>query len=150
MMRDALSRQRPLLVKKFGGTSVGTIERIQQVARLALESQRAGNDVVVVVSAMSGETNRLLTLAHQIVALPDARELDVIAATGEQVSVALTAMAIQARGGTACSLLGHQIPLRTDSAFTRARIQRVELDTLREALARGQIVVVAGFQGVDA
>ncbi|HYO51842.1 MAG TPA: aspartate kinase, partial [Archangium sp.] len=122
----------------------------QQVARLALESQRAGNDVVVVVSAMSGETNRLLALAHQVVALPDARELDVIAATGEQVSVALTAMAIQARGGKACSLLGHQLPLRTDSTFTRARIQRVELDALREALARGQIAVVAGFQGVDA
>jgi aspartate kinase len=143
------ARRRPLLVKKFGGTSVADVERIRHVARLALESQRAGNDVVVVVSAMSGETDRLLKLAHQVLPLPDARELDVVASTGEQVSVALTAMAIQAQGGQARSLLGHQLPVLTDSAFTRARIQRVEQGPLRRALAQGQIAVVAGFQGVD-
>jgi aspartate kinase len=142
--------RRRLLVKKFGGTSVGSVARILETARLVIESRRQGNDVVVVVSAMSGETDRLLGLARQILPLPDARELDVITATGEQVSVALTAMAIQAQGEPACSLLGHQIPLLTDSAFTRARIHRVEQGPIREALARGQIAVVAGFQGVDA
>ncbi|EPX61487.1 Aspartokinase [Cystobacter fuscus DSM 2262] len=141
--------RRPLLVKKFGGTSVADIERIREVARLALASQQAGNDVVVVVSAMSGETNRLLGLAHQVLPLPDARELDVIAATGEQVSTALTALAIQAEGGQACSFLGHQLPLRTNSAFTRARILQVEQERIREVLACGQIAVIAGFQGVD-
>lgn len=143
-------RSRPLLVQKFGGTSVGSIERIRTTARRVIESQREGNDVVVVVSAMSGETDRLLGLARQILPLPNVRELDVIVATGEQVSVGLTAMAIQAQGGQACSLLGHQLPLLTDSAFTRARIHRVEQGPIREALARGQIAVVAGFQGVDA
>lgn len=146
---DPCGPRRPLLVKKFGGTSVGSIERIRGVARLSLASQRAGNDVVVVVSAMSGETNRLLALAHQVLPLPDARELDVMVATGEQVSVALTAMAIQAEGGQARSVLGHQLPVLTDSAFTRARIRHVEQGPLRQALASGQIAVVAGFQGVD-
>jgi aspartate kinase len=140
---------RPLVVMKFGGTSVANIDRIRVVARRALEAQRAGNDVVVVVSAMSGETDRLLKLAHQVLPLPDSRELDVISATGEQVTVAMTALAIQAEGGTASSFLGHQLPVLTDSAFTRARIQRVEQQPIRQALARGQIAVVAGFQGVD-
>ncbi len=141
--------QRPLLVKKFGGTSVAGIERIRRIARLAVESQRAGNDVVVVVSAMAGETDRLLKLAHQVLPLPDSRELDVLASTGEQVTVALTALAIQAEGGQAFSLLGYQLPVVTDSAFTRARIQWVEQGPIRKALLRGQIAVVAGFQGVD-
>ncbi|WP_257459675.1 aspartate kinase [Archangium lipolyticum] len=143
------SPRRPLLVKKFGGTSVASIERIRRIARLALESQRVGNDVVVVVSAMAGETDRLLKLAHQLLPIPDSRELDVLASTGEQVSVALTALAIQAEGGQAFSLLGHQLPVLTDSAFTRARIQWVEQSPIRRALGRGQIAVVAGFQGVD-
>jgi aspartate kinase len=143
-------QRRPLLVKKFGGTSVAGIERIRNIARLALESQRAGHDVVVVTSAMSGETDRLLGLAHQVLPLPDTRELDVLASTGEQVSVALTAMAIHAEGGKATSLLGYQLPVLTDSAFTRARIHRVEHGPIRRALERGHIVVVAGFQGVDA
>ncbi|OJH40901.1 aspartate kinase [Cystobacter ferrugineus] len=143
------NRRRPLLVKKFGGTSVANIERIRNIARIALASQREGNDVVVVVSAMAGETDRLLKLAHQMHPLPDSREMDVLASTGEQVSVALTALAIQAEGGRAFSLLGHQLPVITDSAFTRARIQRVEQGRLRRALAQGHIVVVAGFQGVD-
>jgi aspartate kinase len=147
--QDPGGPRRPLLVKKFGGTSVGSVERIRGVARLALASQRAGNDVVVVVSAMSGETNRLLALAHQVLPLPDARELDVMVATGEQVSVALTAMAIQAEGGQARSLLGHQLPVLTDSAFTRARIRYVDRGPLLDGLTRGQIPVVAGFQGMD-
>ncbi|WP_395836991.1 aspartate kinase [Cystobacter fuscus] len=143
------NQRRPLVVKKFGGTSVAGVERIRNIARIALASQRAGNDVVVVVSAMAGETDRLLKLAHQVLPLPDSRELDVLASTGEQVSVALTALAIQAAGGRAFSLLGHQLPVLTDSAFSRARIQRVEQGPIRRALAQGQIVVVAGFQGVD-
>jgi aspartate kinase len=143
-------QRRPLLVKKFGGTSVASIERMREVARLSSESQRAGNDVVVVVSAMSGDTDRLLSLAHQVLPLPDVRELDVVVSTGEQVSCALVAMAIQAQGGKACSLLGHQLPLVTDSSFSKARVQWVERTRIRQALARGQIPVVAGFQGVDA
>ncbi|AUX41167.1 aspartate kinase [Sorangium cellulosum] len=142
--------RRPLLVKKFGGSSVASIERIRHVARLSIASQRAGNDVVVVVSAMSGETDRLLSLAHEVLPLPDTREVDVIVSTGEQVTVALTALAIQAEGGQACSFLGHQLPLVTDSAFTKARIQGVNDGPLRSALASGRIAVVAGFQGVDA
>ncbi|WP_437309476.1 aspartate kinase [Sorangium sp. So ce388] len=143
------SRHRPLLVKKFGGTSVASIERMRHVARIALDSQRAGNDVVLVVSAMSGETDRLLSLAHEVLPLPDGREVDVIMSTGEQVSVALTALAIHAEGGRACSFLGHQLPVLTDSAFTKARIQGVNDGPIRRALGRGQIAVVAGFQGVD-
>ncbi|ADO73858.1 aspartate kinase [Stigmatella aurantiaca] len=143
------SRRRPLVIKKFGGTSVANIERIRRIARLALEAQRAGNDVVVVVSAMGGETDRLLKLAYQLLPVPDSREMDVLAATGEQVTVALTALAIQAEGGKAASFLGHQLPVITDSSFTRARIQCVEQGPIREALAGGQIAVVAGFQGVD-
>ncbi|MGK4006288.1 aspartate kinase [Sorangium sp. So ce1036] len=141
--------RRPLLVKKFGGTSVASIERMRNVARIALESQQAGADVVAVVSAMSGETDRLLSLAHEVLPLPDGRELDVIVSTGEQVSVALTALAIHAEGGQACSFLGHQLPVLTDSAFTRARIQGVNDGPIRRALGRGQIAVVAGFQGTD-
>ncbi|WP_155893345.1 aspartate kinase [Cystobacter fuscus] len=143
------NHRRPLLVKKFGGTSVASVERIRNIARIALASQRAGNDVVVVVSAMAGETDRLLKLAHQMLPLPDSREMDVLASTGEQVSVALTALAIQAEGGQAFSLLGHQLPVLTDSAFSRARILRVEQGPIRRALAQGRIVVIAGFQGVD-
>ncbi|MCY1071283.1 aspartate kinase [Nannocystis sp. RBIL2] len=140
---------RPLIVKKFGGTSVATVERIRNVARIALASRRTGHDVVVVVSAMSGETDRLVALAQAILPLPDGREQDVVVATGEQVTVALTALAIQAEGGEACSFVAHQLPLLTDSTFTRARIQRVERGPILDALARGRIAVVAGFQGVD-
>ncbi|WP_245678359.1 aspartate kinase [Chondromyces crocatus] len=142
--------RRRLLVKKFGGSSVADVERIRRVAQISLESQRAGDDVVVVVSAMSGETDRLLSLAHKLAPLPDCRELDVMIATGEQVSVALTAMAIHAAGGHARSVLGHQVPVLTDSSFTKARVLWVEEGPLREALGHGQIPVVAGFQGVDA
>jgi aspartate kinase len=138
-----------LVVQKFGGTSVGSVDRIRNVARRALATQRAGHRVVVVVSAMSGETNRLLALAHQVVPIPDAREMDAIAATGEQVAAALTAMAIQAEGGRARSLLGHQVKILTDEAFTKARIKAIDRSTIFETVDRGEIAVVAGFQGAD-
>jgi len=139
-----------LIVQKYGGTSVGTIDRIRNVARRCLATQRKGHDVVVIVSAMSGETNRLLGLAKQITDLPDERELDVIAATGEQVSVGLVALAIQAEGGRAVSLLGHQVRVLTDSAFSRARIKDIDGRAIADALKEGKIAVIAGFQGVDA
>ncbi|MCC6649155.1 MAG: aspartate kinase [Polyangiaceae bacterium] len=138
-----------LVVQKFGGTSVGTLDRIQNVARRALATRAAGHDVVLIVSAMSGETNRLLKLAHETCQIPSERELDVIAATGEQVAAALTALAIQSQGGEARSLLGHQLRVHTDSAFTKARIVRIDGDRIFETVREGKIAVVAGFQGVD-
>ena len=138
-----------LVVQKFGGTSVGSIDRIRNVARRALATHRGGHRVVLIVSAMSGETNRLLALAHQVANVPDAREMDVIAATGEQVSASLTALAIQAEGGSARSLLGHQVKIVTTDAFTKARIKTIESQTIFDSLDQGNIAVVAGFQGVD-
>jgi aspartate kinase len=138
-----------LIVQKFGGTSVGTVERIQAVAQRVLATQQQGHKVAVVVSAMSGETNRLLALAHQVCPEPSERELDVIASTGEQVTVGLLALAIHRAGGQAVSLLGHQVKVRTDSAFARARIRDVDVHLITEAFERGQIAVIAGFQGVD-
>jgi aspartate kinase len=138
-----------VIVQKYGGTSVGSVERIRNVARRVLATQRQGHDVVVVVSAMSGETNRLLGLAQQIATIPDERELDVIASTGEQVTVGLMALAIQAQGGRATSLLGHQVRILTDSAFARARIQDIDVQAIRRAFSAGKIAVIAGFQGVD-
>lgn len=138
-----------LVVQKYGGTSVGTVDRIKEVARRVVEARQAGHEVVVVVSAMSGETNRLLQLASTLSPQPNDRELDVLVATGEQVSVALVAMALHDAGQPARSFLGHQIRIDTDSAFGKARIQRIDAETLREALAQGQVCVVAGFQGVD-
>ncbi len=138
-----------LVVQKFGGTSVGTVERIRNVAKRCLAAQRAGNDVVVIVSAMSGETNRLLGLAHEVTKIPEAREMDVIAATGEQVTAALTAMAIQTEGGKARSLLGHQVKILTDGAFSKARIKAIDGSKIFDAIKAGEIAVVAGFQGVD-
>ncbi len=138
-----------LIVQKFGGTSVGSIDRIRNVARRAIATQKQGHDVVVIVSAMSGETNRLLGLAHEMVAIPDAREMDVIASTGEQITAALTAMAIQNEGGNARSLLGHQVKILTDGAFTKARIKTIEGSKIFSTVKQGQIAVVAGFQGVD-
>jgi aspartate kinase len=139
-----------LIVQKFGGTSVGSIDRIRNVAKRCIETQKAGNDVVVIVSAMSGETNRLLGLAHQVTDIPDAREMDAIAATGEQVAAALTAMAIQSEGGRARSLLGHQVKILTDDAFTKARIKAIDGSKIFSTVKAGEIAVVAGFQGVDA
>ena len=138
-----------LVVQKFGGTSVGSIDRIRNVARRAIATQKKGHRVVLVVSAMSGETNRLLALAHEVSKVPDAREMDAIATTGEQVSAALTAMAIHAEGGKARSLLGHQVRVLTDAAFTKARIRAIESTKIFETVDRGEIAVVAGFQGID-
>ncbi len=138
-----------LIVQKFGGTSVGSIDRIRNVAKRCLATQRAGNDVVVIVSAMSGETNRLLKLAHEVTSVPDAREMDAIAATGEQVAAALTSMAIQSEGGKARSLLGHQVKILTDGAFTKARIKAIDGSKIFSTVAAGEVAVVAGFQGVD-
>lgn len=138
-----------LVVQKFGGTSVGSVERIRSAAARAVQARAAGDDVVVIVSAMSGETNRLLGLARELSPEPDARELDVIASTGEQVTAALMAMAIQAHGREARSFLGHQLRILTDSAFTKARIRAIDASRLMTALSQGKIGVVAGFQGVD-
>jgi aspartate kinase len=139
-----------VLVQKYGGTSVGSADRLRAVATRCLAAQRAGKQVVVVVSAMAGETNRLLGLAHQLNEGPCQRELDMISATGEQVSAGLLALAIEAQGGQAVSLLGHQVRILTDSAFARARIKSVDVDAVLARLALGKVVVVAGFQGVDA
>ena len=138
-----------LVVQKFGGTSVGSLDRIRNVAKRCLESHRKGDDVVVIVSAMSGETNRLLGLAHELAQVPSAREMDALAATGEQVTAALMAIAIQELGGKARSFLGHQVRVLTDNAFTKARIKTIDASKVISALKEGHIAVVAGFQGVD-
>ena len=138
-----------LIVQKYGGTSVGDTDRIKNVARRCLAAQAAGHDVVVVVSAMSGETNRLLKLVSQITDRPSEREQDVVVATGEQVSIGLLAMAVQAQGGQATSFLGYQVQIVTDSTFSKARIKRIDADKIVEALKQKHIVVVAGFQGQD-
>lgn len=139
-----------LIVQKFGGTSVGTLERMRAVAERAIRTQREGNQVVLIVSAMAGETNRLLELAHKISPTPDMREMDSLASTGEQVSAALVAMTIQQMGAQARSLLGYQVGIRTDDAFTKARIHSIENSRLLATVGAGNIAVVAGFQGVDA
>jgi aspartate kinase len=141
-----------LVVQKYGGTSVGTVERIREVARRCIATQKQGNDVVVIVSAMAGETNRLLGLAKQVnddIPSEYERELDVIASTGEQVSVGLVSLAIQKMGGRAQSFLGSQVRIITDSAFTRARIKSIDAQKIHDALKQGRIAVVAGFQGTD-
>ncbi|HEX2572947.1 MAG TPA: aspartate kinase [Polyangia bacterium] len=141
-----------LIVQKYGGTSVGSVERIHAVAQRCLATQRQGHDVVVIVSAMAGETNRLLALARAVNDDPSPeaeRELDVIAATGEQVSVGLVSLALHKLGGKAQSFLGAQIRILTDSAFTRARIKSIDAARIHEALGQGKIAVVAGFQGID-
>ena len=139
-----------LIVQKFGGTSVGSIERIRNVAWRVAKWQAAGHRVVVVPSAMSGETNRLLSLAAGIQEHPDPRELDVVASTGEQVAVGLLAMALLALGVKARSYTGWQVKVLTDSAFGRARIATIDELRLRQDLENGCVAVVAGFQGVDA
>ena len=139
-----------LIVQKYGGTSVGSIDRIQEVAERVAATRDAGHQVAVVLSAMSGDTNRLLALARQIAEQPDARESDVLVSTGEQVSIALLAMALKARGVSAVSLLGHQVQIETDAAYGRARITQVRTPRLSNALKDGNIVVIAGFQGVNA
>jgi aspartate kinase len=138
-----------LIVQKYGGTSVGSPERIRAVARRVAATRAAGNDVIVVVSAMAGETNRLLALAGEVSPHPDAREADVLVATGEQVSVALLAMALMDLNVPSRSLLGHQIRISTDNVFGRARIKSIEATNLMQVVKDGAVAVVAGFQGVD-
>jgi len=139
-----------LIVQKYGGTSVGDIERIKLVAERIVQAKSEGHDLVVVVSAMAGETDRLLGLAAQVSDAPDERELDVIIATGEQISIGLLALAIQQRGHRARSFTGSQVRIQTDTAHTKAKILSVEVDRVRLALREGAIAIVAGFQGVTA
>jgi aspartate kinase len=139
-----------LIVQKYGGTSVGTTDRIKNVARRVAHFHKQGHQVVVVVSAMSGETNRLLALAKEISASPDPRELDVIAATGEQVTIGLLAIALQEMGVGAKSYTGGQVRILTDNAYTKARILAIDEVNMRRDLEAGTVVIVAGFQGVDA
>jgi len=138
-----------LIVHKYGGTSMGSTERIRNVARRVAKWHDAGHQIVVVPSAMSGETNRLIGLAKEVMPVPDPRELDMLASTGEQVSVALLAMALQAIGKQAVSYAGWQVPIVTDSAFTKARIQSIDDTRIRKDLEAGKIVIITGFQGVD-
>ena len=138
-----------LLVQKYGGTSVGNPERIGKVADKVVSWREKGNDVVVVVSAMSGETDRLLKLASDITTIPEPRELDVLLATGEQTTIALLSMALENRGCHARSYTGSQVHIRTDSAYNKARIRDIEDKRIHADLAEGRVVVVAGFQGVD-
>lgn len=139
-----------LIVQKYGGTSVGSPERIQAVAERVERWHKQGHDIVVVVSAMSGETNRLLALAKAITDEPDPRELDQMVSTGEQVTIALLAMALQKRGLGAKSMTGAQVAIRTDSAFTKARIESIDDAAMRAELAKRNVIIVAGFQGIDA
>ena len=138
-----------LIVQKYGGTSVGTIERIQRVADRVEKTHRDGNHVVVVLSAMSGETDRLIKLAHEVTPTPDDREMDMLLSTGERVTIALLAMELRGRGINARSFTGRQVGIVTDSAHTKARIARVTSGRLLEALDQGVVPVVAGFQGIN-
>ena len=138
-----------LIVQKFGGTSVGSVERIKAVAEIVITTRKAGNEVVVVVSAMSGETDRLLGLADEITKKPIHRELDVLLSTGEQVTIALLSMALETRGYPAQSFTGAQVHIRTDSVHSKARIIDIDAARVRKALAEGKVVVIAGFQGID-
>ena len=138
-----------LIVHKYGGTSMGSTERIRNVAKRVAKWVRAGHQLVVVPSAMSGETNRLLGLAKELSDRAEPRELDMIASTGEQVSVGLLAIAIQAEGVPAVSYAGWQVPIKTDSSFTKARIESIDDARVRADLAAGKVVIITGFQGVD-
>jgi aspartate kinase len=138
-----------LIVQKFGGTSVASADRIKRVAELVANSRRAGDSVVVVASAMSGETDRLLKLAHELAPFPDEREMDMLLSTGERVTIALLAMALRAMGFDARSYTGRQVGIMTDSTHTRARIERITADRIKEALDQSIIPVVAGFQGIN-
>jgi aspartate kinase len=137
-----------LYVHKYGGTSVGNVERIRHVADRILQARDGGDQLVVVVSAMSGETNRLVSMAHELQDRPDPREMDVLLSTGEQVTIALLCMALQQRGCPACSYTGGQVRILTDAAHTKARILDIDTERMQADLAQGRVVVVAGFQGV--
>jgi len=138
-----------IIVHKYGGTSVGNIEKIKNVARRLIDTQKKGHDVVCVVSAMAGETDRLIKLASDVTDSPDAREYDALVATGEQVSIALLAMAIISLGGKARSFTGHQVKILTDESFSKARIMSIDTERLLKEVKDGYITIVAGFQGVD-
>ncbi len=138
-----------LVVQKYGGTSVGTTDKIKHVASRVKKTQDAGNDVVVVVSAMAGETNKLVDLCSQMMEPPDAREYDVVVSTGEQVTIGLLSMALKTMGIDAISLMGFQIPIHTDNVYAKARISRIENDRIFHNLKTGRVVVVPGFQGID-
>jgi len=138
-----------LIVHKYGGTSVGSIEKIKNVAKKVAKVRDEGNDVIVVVSAMSGETNKLVAMANEMASMPDEREYDALISTGEQITSTLLAMALNSMGYPAVSFQGYQIKIVTDSAFTKARIQRIDADNLRKELKAGKIITVSGFQGVD-
>ena len=139
-----------LIVQKYGGTSVGSPDRIKNVAKRIAKFKAEGHDIVVVVSAMSGETNRLVALAEEMQSYPDPRELDVILATGEQVTIGLLAMALKAIDVDAKSYTGWQVAVQTDSAHSKARIEHIDDARIRADLAQGRVVIVAGFQGIDA
>jgi aspartate kinase len=139
-----------LIVQKYGGTSVGNVERIHRVADRVERAHKEGHHVVVVLSAMSGETDRLLKMAHEVTGIPDERELDMLLSTGERVTIALLAMDLLGRGVHARSFTGRQVGIHTDSAHTKARISRVTADRIRDALSEGIVPVVAGFQGINA
>jgi aspartate kinase len=138
-----------LIVQKYGGTSVGSVERINAVADRVIKAHNEGNQMVVVVSAMSGETNRLIGLATEISARPTPREMDVLVSTGEQVTIALLSMALEAKGCPARSYTGSQVRILTDNAHNKARIMGIDAENVRSDLESGRVVVVAGFQGVD-
>ncbi len=138
-----------LIVHKYGGTSMGSVERIKNVAARVAKWHRAGYNMVVVPSAMSGETNRLIGLAKEIQSQPDPRELDMLACTGEQVSVGLLAMALKAIGVDAVSYAGWQLPVRTDNAYTKARITGIDTEKVHRDLQQARVVIITGFQGVD-
>ncbi len=138
-----------LVVQKYGGTSVGTTDRIKNVAKRIIKTYEAGNEVVVVVSAMSGETNKLVALANEMVEIPDNREYDVVVATGEQVTIGLLAMYLKSLGYKAKSYMGWQVPIITDNTYSKARIESIDDAKVRADLKAGNIVVVAGFQGMD-
>ncbi|MFH0811199.1 MAG: aspartate kinase [Pseudomonadota bacterium] len=138
-----------LVVQKYGGTSVGDVDRIRNVAARVIKAREAGNKMVVVLSAMAGETDKLLSLARKVTERPDDREMDVLISTGEQVSIALFAMMIKALGHDACSFLGHQVRIRTDNAYGRARIADIDTEAIMNCLNQGRVAVVAGFQGAD-
>lgn len=138
-----------LIVQKYGGTSIGTVDRIQNVAKKIKKWREQGNELVIVVSAMSGETNRLIGLAQQISAKPNPRELDMILTTGEQVTIGLLAIALESIGVPAISFTGQQVGIVTDQSFNKARIQSIDNQKIRAELDAGKVVVIAGFQGVD-
>ncbi|MDP6626041.1 MAG: aspartate kinase, partial [Nitrospinota bacterium] len=138
-----------LIVQKYGGTSVGSIERIKEVAKEIVESKKDGVDIVAVVSAMAGETDKLLEMAHEISSDPEKREMDMLLSSGERVSCSLLAMAIQELGHKAVSFTGRQVGILTDSSHTKARIKKIGAHKIHQAFKEGTIVIVAGFQGTD-